>query len=75
MKSCPQFSQGKKLFAVSKLDCLFNSAYVGCPFKTVCSDGSLLITALQARRWDMIFSASDYETIVDKEGNEELEEP
>lgn len=72
MKSCPQFSQGKKNFCRILL---IKLAYIGCPFKTVCSDGSLLITALQARRWDMIFSASDYETIVDKEGNEDLEEP
>jgi len=48
---------------------------IGCPFKTVCSDGSLLITALQARRWDMIFSASDFATIVDNEGGTDLEEP
>lgn len=74
MKSCPQFSQGKNFSARSR-NFLFLIVLLGCPFKTVCSDGSLLITALQAHRWDMIFSASDLEAIVDKEGSEDLEEP
>jgi hypothetical protein len=75
MKSCPQFSQGIFKPDVPPISTVQLMLYKGCPFKTVCSDGSLLITALQAHRWDMIFSESDFQNLVETEAGEDLDEP